>query len=187
MGNEVNKDTISEADANEKIQALTVTNALREPVFLSAIDALEPPNASHGLDAGCSIGHQAMLLAEAVGPAGRITGLDLSPEVLHYARKYVEKSPYAERIFFKVGDVAELPFDDDSFDWAWSMDCVGYLPQAPVPLLNELARVVKSGGRVAILVVIGVILDGLTGIDDCIDIIHSLKCGNGIAKQLGAI
>ena len=44
-----------------------------------------------------------------------------------------------------------LPFDDDSFDWAWSVDCVGYMPFEPLPLIKELARVVKPGGRIAIL------------------------------------
>ena len=51
----------------------------------------------------------------------------------------------------KEGSVTELPFDDDTFVWAGSMDCVGYLPLEPAPLLSELARVVRPGGRVAIL------------------------------------
>ncbi|MEJ2303365.1 MAG: hypothetical protein P8Y14_17710 [Anaerolineales bacterium] len=38
-----------------------------------------------------------------------------------------------------------------AFDWAWSVDCVGYAPIEPLPLVKELARVVKPGGRVAIL------------------------------------
>jgi demethylmenaquinone methyltransferase/2-methoxy-6-polyprenyl-1,4-benzoquinol methylase len=44
-----------------------------------------------------------------------------------------------------------LPFDDDTYDWVWSMDCVGYAPVEPLPLIRELVRVVKPGGNIAIL------------------------------------
>jgi ubiquinone/menaquinone biosynthesis C-methylase UbiE len=133
------------------IQALLVTNPLIEPIVRGTIGALEFPLASCGLDAGCGIGLQTMQLAEAVGPVGHITGLDLSPELLSYARGLVEKAGLTERIAFEEGDVRSLPFDEDSFDWAWSKDCVGYAPLEPLPLLKELARVVKPGGVVAIL------------------------------------
>jgi demethylmenaquinone methyltransferase/2-methoxy-6-polyprenyl-1,4-benzoquinol methylase len=86
-----------------------------------------------------------------VGPAGHVTGLDLSPEFLAYAEEMVEKAEMSERFSFREGDVKELPFDDDSFDWAWSVDCVGYAPMEPLPLVRELTRVVKPGGSVAIL------------------------------------
>jgi demethylmenaquinone methyltransferase/2-methoxy-6-polyprenyl-1,4-benzoquinol methylase len=138
------------ADADSYAQALFVSNPLRDPVIRSAIQALQLPLGSRGLDAGCGIGLQAIPLAEAVGSAGHVTGLDLSPELLVYAKENVEKAGLAERITFKEGNLAELPFDDHTFDWAWSMDCVGYLPLDPLPLLLELLRVVKPGGLVAI-------------------------------------
>ena len=133
------------------IQALLVTNPIVEPVVHTAIRALEFRLGSQGLDAGCGIGLQTMQLAEAVGPVGHITGLDLSPELLSYARGLVEKAGLTERIAFEEGDLRSLPFDEDSFDWAWSKDCVGYAPLEPLLLLKELARVVKPGGVVAIL------------------------------------
>lgn len=133
-------------------QMLLVGNPLIEPVDRSAIRALQLPSGSRGLDAGCGIGLQALLLAEAVGPAGHVTGLDLSPELLAHARDMAKKAGLSERVSFRQGDVTSLPFDDDTFDWAWSKDCVGYGPTLePLPLLKELARVVKPGGSVAIL------------------------------------
>jgi demethylmenaquinone methyltransferase/2-methoxy-6-polyprenyl-1,4-benzoquinol methylase len=130
----------------------TVFNCLRERVLGSAIQALQLPPGSRGLDAGCGIGLQALMLAEAVGPVGHITGLDLSPEFLVHAREIVEKAGLSERISFREGDVNELPFDDDAFDWVWSVDCVGYAAfLEPLPVLKELRRVVKPGGSVAIL------------------------------------
>jgi demethylmenaquinone methyltransferase/2-methoxy-6-polyprenyl-1,4-benzoquinol methylase len=47
--------------------------------------------------------------------------------------------------------VSRLPFEDDSFDWVWSADCIGYPAAELIPLLSELVRVVKPGGSVNIL------------------------------------
>jgi len=133
------------------IKMAYVSNWLREPVLRSAAQALDLPSGSRGLDTGCGIGLQALLLAESVGPAGHITGLDQSPGLLDHARDLVKKAGLSETISFKEGDVRELPFKNDSFDWAWSVDCVGYAPMEPLPLVEELARVVKPGGRIALL------------------------------------
>ena len=98
------------------------------------------------MDAVCGIGLQAVSLARTVGPAGHITGLDLSAEFLDYGEDLVKEAGQSERITLRKGDIRELPFDDDSFDWAWSVDCVGYTPIEPLPLVKDLARVVKPGG-----------------------------------------
>ena len=138
-------------DTDYCVEMLRVTNPLRVPDLRSAIRTLRLPSGSRGLDAGCGIGLPALLLAEAMGPNGHVTGLDLSPEFLVYAKEIVKKAGLSEQISFQEGDVNKLPFDDDTFDWVWSVDCVGYAPIEPLPLLKELARVVKPGGSVAIL------------------------------------
>lgn len=137
-------------DTNDYIQLAILVNPLRESMLRSAIKALGLLKGSRGLDAGCGIGLQAILLAEAVGPSGHVTGLDISPKCLDYGRDIIEQAGFSERISFQEGDVAKLPFNDHSFDWVWSADCVGYAPWDPLPLLRELARVVKPGGIVAL-------------------------------------
>jgi demethylmenaquinone methyltransferase/2-methoxy-6-polyprenyl-1,4-benzoquinol methylase len=139
------------SDIDHLVQLARVFNPLRKPVLRAAIQALQLPPGSKGLDAGCGFGLQALMLAEALRSEGHVTGLDLSPEILAYAREVVEKAGFAERISFREGDVRKLPFDNHTFDWAWSADCVGYAPMEPLPLVVELARVVKPGGSVAIL------------------------------------
>jgi ubiquinone/menaquinone biosynthesis C-methylase UbiE len=139
-------------DTKTYIKQLQESDPLREPVLRDIIRSLELPEGSRGLDAGCGIGLQTVLLAEAVGPAGRITSVDISPEFLHVARKMVVESNLSERITFQEGNIHNLPADDDTFDWLWSADCAGYPTEDdPLPLLQELARVVKPGGTVAVL------------------------------------
>jgi demethylmenaquinone methyltransferase/2-methoxy-6-polyprenyl-1,4-benzoquinol methylase len=139
---------MTETDAY--IQRLAISNPLIEPTVSSAIQALQLPSGTRGLDAGCGIGLQALLLAQAVGSHGHVTGLDISPEFLHHAEEIAKKSGLSDQISFREGDVRQLPFDDHAFDWAWSSSCVGYAPLEPLPLVKELARVVKPGGKVAI-------------------------------------
>jgi demethylmenaquinone methyltransferase/2-methoxy-6-polyprenyl-1,4-benzoquinol methylase len=138
-------------DTDAYIQRLAESNPLREPTLRAVIQALHLPSGSRGLDVGCGIGLQALLLAEAVGPAGHVTGLDLSPEFLLHAEKIVSRAGLADRISFRQGSMNDLPFADHTFDWVWSADCVGYPVGEWLPVLREIVRVVKPGGSLAIL------------------------------------
>jgi demethylmenaquinone methyltransferase/2-methoxy-6-polyprenyl-1,4-benzoquinol methylase len=139
-------------ETNPYIKKLLEFNPIRESLLCKAIRVLKLPKGSMGLDAGCGIGHQVLMLAEEVGPSGSVTGLDISADFLRYARGVAKKSELANCVSFKEGDVNKLPFSNESFDWVWSVDCVGYPTTAkPVSLLTELARVVKPGGCVALL------------------------------------
>jgi ubiquinone/menaquinone biosynthesis C-methylase UbiE len=138
-------------DADYYIRMLEVFHPLRESMLQSAIEVLQLPSGSRGLDAGCGIGLPALLLAEAVGPNGHVTGLDVSPEFLAYAKGIAEKAGLAERIAFQEGDINRLPFDDQTFDWVWSTDCAGYRVKEPLPLFKELTRIIKPGGTLSLL------------------------------------
>jgi demethylmenaquinone methyltransferase/2-methoxy-6-polyprenyl-1,4-benzoquinol methylase len=133
------------------IQNLVEANPLREPALRAIIQTLSLPQGSHGLDAGCGIGFQELLLAEAVGPRGHVMGLDILPELLAFGENMVAEAGLSARISFRAGDVSCLPFPDNYFDWAWSADCIGYPAGELTPLLQELRRVVKPGGEVILL------------------------------------
>jgi SAM-dependent methyltransferase len=139
------------SDANLIIQNLLEANPLREPTLRSIISSLQLPRGSHGLDAGCGIGLQAFLLAEAVGREGHVTGLDILPELLICGEELATEAGLSERVTFRAGDVSCLPFEDDTFDWVWSADCIGYPAADLAPQLQELLRVVKPGGSVILL------------------------------------
>lgn len=82
-------------------------------------------------------------------PNSRVTGLDLSPGMIALAEKKVQKKGI-EGIDLLVGDSENLPFEDNSFDAitvAFGVRNFGDLPAG----LKEMNRVLKKGGRVAIL------------------------------------
>ncbi len=136
-------------DTETYMQHLLAVNPVRISTIREAIETLQLPLGSRGLDAGCGVGLQCLQLAEAVGFDGHATGIDVTPDFLERGRDIVKEADLSEQISFQEGDVANLPFNDSSFDWVWSSDCVGYGPWEPLPLLQELARVVKPGGIVA--------------------------------------
>jgi len=134
------------------LQKLIITNPLRESVLREAVQALQLPLGSKGLDAGCGIGVQAFLLAEAVGPQGHVTGMDINQEFLNRAEKLSDKTGLSRQLSFKRGDINKMPFGDHTFDWLWSADAAGYPAENPLSLIRELARVVKPGGQIALLI-----------------------------------
>ncbi len=138
-------------ETNLYIQRLLEADPLRKPLLDSAIESLNLPPGSRGLDAGCGIGLQTLSLAEAVGPEGHITGLDFLHELLEYGETLVEEAGFSERISFRQGDVSRLPFEANRFDWVWSADCIGYPAGEWASLLQELIRVVRPGGAIVLL------------------------------------
>jgi len=117
----------------------------------AAIRSLRLSPGSEGLDIGCGIGNITALLAESVAPGGHVTGVDISSEMLDHASESARKAGLANQLSFREGDMNNLPFDDNCFDWAWSVDCVGYAPVEPLPLIKEVIRVVKPKGKIAII------------------------------------
>ena len=140
-----------EPDTDEYARLLELSNHLRKSVIRRVIQMLQLPKGSRGLDAGCGSGSIALMLSEAVGTNGTVTGLDLSAGLLAIATETARKSGLAERVSFTQGNINQLPFEDDTFDWIWSSDCAGYPAGGSPSLLKEFARVVKPGGVVAIL------------------------------------
>ncbi|MCP4633911.1 MAG: class I SAM-dependent methyltransferase [candidate division Zixibacteria bacterium] len=138
------------SSTNSYIRKLIDTDVLREPVIRSVVKALKLPATSEGLDVGCGIGLQTLLLCEEIGPDCHVTGLDISSEFLKYASEVIGKSGKANQISLKQGDFNNLPFEDNRFDWVWSMDCAGYATGNKYRTIKELARVIKPGGTLAI-------------------------------------
>jgi SAM-dependent methyltransferase len=98
------------------------------------------------LDAGCGPGTDLLNLAEAVGPAGKVIGLDNDEVMLAAAR---QRAAGAATVEIRSGDVHALPLPDDSVDRART-DRVLQHVRDPELALAELLRVTKPGGRAVI-------------------------------------
>jgi len=96
-----------------EISVYKCLSEFRKPLLNAIIRSLTIPAGSKGLDAGCGIGYITALLAQTVGRKGQVTGLDLSKEIIHYARNNNQN----HNLEFTVGDVNSLPFKDGTFDW----------------------------------------------------------------------
>jgi demethylmenaquinone methyltransferase/2-methoxy-6-polyprenyl-1,4-benzoquinol methylase len=136
---------------SDYLQKLIRSNPLRLPVIRDIIDYLKLPKESKGIDVGCGYGAQMLLFAKELGKNSRITGIDLSSEFLDYGKKIIESEGLSEQIIFKKGNMNNLPFENNSFDWGWSMDCVGYHPSDPRSAIKELIRIIKPGGTINLL------------------------------------
>jgi ubiquinone/menaquinone biosynthesis C-methylase UbiE len=86
-------------------------------------------------------------MADRVGPAGRLVGLDASEVMIAEARRRAEARGLP--IAFEVGQATALPFADASFDVCRAARLLEHLPD-PGAALAELARVVRPGGRVVV-------------------------------------
>jgi demethylmenaquinone methyltransferase/2-methoxy-6-polyprenyl-1,4-benzoquinol methylase len=101
------------------------------------------------LDVATGTGDLAIDLAR-MTPTAKIVGLDPSPGMLGIAKEKVAKKAFADRIELVLGDAQALPYDDNSMDAATIAFGIRNVPDR-MKGLREMARVVKTGGRVAVL------------------------------------
>ncbi len=76
----------------------------------------------------------------------RVTGIDLSPEMLERARARVARDGLSHVERLEIADAEATPFPDASFDIAVAMFVASVVPHPP-RLLAEMRRVVRPGGR----------------------------------------
>jgi SAM-dependent methyltransferase len=93
------------------------------------------------IDVGCGTGRALPPLREAVGPAGTVIALDVTPEMLDAACPAVRRA----RASVLIADARALPFADRAADAIFAAGLVSHLPDTEAGL-RELARVTSPGG-----------------------------------------
>jgi arsenite methyltransferase len=100
------------------------------------------------LDLGSGGGIDVLLSARRVGPTGTVYGLDMTDEMLALARSNAETAG-AHNVHFLKGVIEEIPLPAESVDVVIS-NCVINLATDKPAVLQEIARVLKPGGRIGI-------------------------------------
>jgi ubiquinone/menaquinone biosynthesis C-methylase UbiE len=113
----------------------------------ASIHALELQAGERAIDVGCGLGDEVRLLSDAVGPTGRVVGVDLSGELLAAARARHGRRP---SIRFVQADAHRLPFADHEFDAARIERTLQHVAD-PAAVVREIARIVRPGGRIVAL------------------------------------
>ena len=104
----------------------------------------------HVLDLGCGSGRDCYVASKLVGPTGRVTGVDMTPQQLEVARKhqdaYASTIGYANMDFIQgtIEDLSAIP--SDSIDIIISNCVVNLSPDKPA-VLKEAYRVLRHGGE----------------------------------------
>jgi arsenite methyltransferase len=138
-----------DADASTKLDAVyrTPDVVAQRHATLHRL-ALQP--AERVLDVGAGPGFLVAEMAEQVGPAGHVTGLDIADSMVALAQRRCAQEPIANRTTIVKGNATALPFPDASFDVGVSTQVYEYVPDI-TRALTELHRVLRPGGRVLIL------------------------------------
>ena len=100
------------------------------------------------LDLGSGAGVDVFLAAQAVGPDGRVIGVDMTPEMIARAWANAVKGDY-RNVEFRLGDIEALPVESNSVDVVLS-NCVINLAPDKRRVFAEMYRVLKPGGRFSI-------------------------------------
>ena len=123
----------------------------RERAFreqLVSLARLEP--GERVLDVGCGTGSLALAARRAVGTAGRVAGVDPSPEMIGRARGKARRAKLA--IDFLEAPAQALPFEPATFDVVLSTLVLHQLPPANLhDAVGELIRVLRPGGRLLLV------------------------------------
>ncbi|HBO16424.1 MAG: Transcriptional regulator, ArsR family [Candidatus Moranbacteria bacterium GW2011_GWE2_35_2-] len=98
------------------------------------------------LDLGSGAGFDCFLASKKVGETGRVIGVDMTEEMIAKAEENAEKYGY-KNVEFKLGEIENLPIEDNSIDVAIS-NCVINLVPDKEKAFREIYRVLKKDGKI---------------------------------------
>ncbi len=104
------------------------------------------------LEVGFGTGRGVKTMAQAVGAAGKVYGIDLSPGMYQVAQDRIDRSGLDTRVELHCGDAVQLPYADNFFDGVFSSFTLDLFDTPEIPMvLNECHRVLKPGQRLVVV------------------------------------
>jgi demethylmenaquinone methyltransferase/2-methoxy-6-polyprenyl-1,4-benzoquinol methylase len=132
------------------------------PMREAGLRLLAAAPGEHVLEIGFGTGHCLVDLAHAVGPSGKVLGIDLSDGMCKLARTLVADEGVADRVELTCGDAEHMPYESDSLDAVFMSFTLELFDTPDMPeVLAECRRVLRPGGRVC---VVGVSKEGSRGV-----------------------
>lgn len=101
------------------------------------------------VDLGSGPGFDSFLAAKKVGKKGKVIGIDMTEEMIKLANENAVKYGYADICEFKLGDIENIPLQDNTVDLIFS-NCVINLAPSKEKVFKEAHRILKKGGKVCI-------------------------------------
>jgi ubiquinone/menaquinone biosynthesis C-methylase UbiE len=115
---------------------------------------LAPAAGERLLEIGIGTGHSLVEIAEAVGPRGKVYGIDISENMVTKTRSLLQEENLAGRAELVCADAEHLPYESGAMDGVFMCFTLELFDTPDMPqVLNECRRVLRPGGR---LVVVGV-------------------------------
>lgn len=130
-----------------------------EEIDRALVAYLSRPGERSILDVACGPGNYTRRLSTGLTGDGRCIGVDFSPAMLAKAASTNQSA----RAAYVRGDAHSVPFGDNTFD---SVICLAalYLIPDPLPVIDELVRVTKGGGEIAVFTSVQTDLSSLPGV-----------------------
>ena len=100
------------------------------------------------LDVGCGTGGDVAEMARLMPNGTQVSGLDSSETMIAEARR--RTASLGTRVSLRIGDAADLPYEDQVFDACRAATVLQHVPD-PARVISEMARVTRPGGRVGAL------------------------------------
>ncbi len=107
------------------------------------------------LEIGFGTGHCLLALARAVGPDGKVGGIDISTGMREIAARRLGAEGMAERADLRVGDALKLPFPPASFQGVFTSFTLELFDTPEIPqVLAQCRQVLCPGGRIVVVTMV---------------------------------
>jgi ubiquinone/menaquinone biosynthesis C-methylase UbiE len=107
------------------------------------------------LEIGFGTGHCLLALAQAVGPQGKVSGIDISAGMQEIALRRLQSAGVADRVDLQVGDAAQLPYQPGSFHAVFMSFTLELFDTPEIPLvLDQCHKVLRPDGRIGLVAMV---------------------------------